>query len=314
MIENKIKTNFPLAQFSTFKIGGPAEFFVELETKEEVEEAWNWAKEKNVDVTVLGGGSNVLISDNGIKGLVIKLHNQKLEFSNNEVLCGAGVIVWDLVARAFEKDLSGIEWSIGIPGSVGGAIRGNAGAHGGSYDKVIQSVLVFDSVTSEWKTFENKDCGFEYRSSRFKTEPHYIIWEVNLKLSKIENKSEVEKIILDYKKYRTDSQPKEPSAGCIFKNLFISDIEAANPELAKQIIEAGKVRGGKVGAGYLVEKLGLKGAKLGGAQVSEKHANFIVNSNNAKASDVHELAQDVKTQVFSTFNIPLEEEVQLLGF
>ena len=147
MIEEKIKNNYPLANFSTFKIGGPAEYFVELETKEEVEEAWIWAKEKNIPITILGGGSNVLISDNGVKGLVIKLHNQTLECNDTEIVCGAGVVVKELVEKAFENDLSGIEWSIGIPGSVGGAIRGNAGAHGGSYDTAVDSVLVFDSLT-----------------------------------------------------------------------------------------------------------------------------------------------------------------------
>jgi UDP-N-acetylmuramate dehydrogenase len=200
MIENKIQTNIPLAQFSTFKIGGPAEFFVELETKEEVEQAWAWAKEKNVPITILGGGSNVLISDTGVRGLVIKLHNQKLESNGNEIICGAGVVVKELVEKAFEKNLSGIEWSIGIPGSVGGAIRGNAGAHGGSYDKVIESVLAFDSVTHEWETFQNKDCGFEYRSSRFKIEPHYIIWELVLRLQATEDKSATQKALDEYKK------------------------------------------------------------------------------------------------------------------
>ncbi len=314
MIEEKIKNNYPLANFSTFKIGGPAEYFVELETKEEVEEAWIWAKEKNIPITILGGGSNVLISDNGVKGLVIKLHNQTLECNDTEIVCGAGVVVKELVEKAFENDLSGIEWSIGIPGSVGGAIRGNAGAHGGSYDTAVDSVLVFDSLTHEWKTFENKDCAFEYRSSRFKTEPHYIIWELHLRLQATGDKSEAQKLIDQYKKYRIDSQPKEPSAGCMFKNLFIADIANVNPQLATNIESAGKVRGAKVGAGYLVELLGLKGQQMGGAQVSEKHANFIVNTNNAKAADVKALAAKVKEEVFQKYKVSLEEEVQFLGF
>lgn len=312
MINEKIQNNYPLKDFSTFKIGGPAEYFVIVENDAEVEEAWAWAKEHNLTVTVLGGGSNMLISDAGVKGLVVKLEHLNLEVEKNVISCGASVKAWDTAAAAYEAGLSGIEWSVGIPGSIGGAIRGNAGAHGGSFDKVVLSVKVFDTEKCEWKTFENADCQFAYRQSRFKLEPHYIIWEIKLALIP-GDKAVIKEAMDGYVQYRVECQPKEPSAGCIFKNLFIKDIEIANPSLAKEIEAAGKVRGGKIGAGYLVERLGLKGLKLGGAMVSNMHANFIVNSDAASANDVRMLADKIKRDIQAEFNIRLEEEVQYIG-
>ncbi len=314
MIKNKIKENYPLAQLSTFKIGGNAQYFVELETRDEVEAAWAWAREHRLPVTVLGGGSNILINDEGVKGLVVKVHNSKLEFADEKIICGASVQVWDLAEAALEKSLSGIEWSIGIPGSMGGAIRGNAGAHGGSFDKVVESVVVYDSEKNCWVDYHKDDCDFRYRSSRFKTEPHFIVWDVLLRLKASEDKIAMEKIMAEYKNYRVTSQPKEPSAGCIFKNLFAADVEKINPELFKRAQTDGKIRGGKIGAGYLIEQLGLKGEELGGAKISEKHANFIVNANNAKAIDVHSLSQKTKQSVREAFKIDLEEEIQFIGF
>ena len=314
MISEKLKENYPLAQLSTFKIGGNAQYFVELETRDEVEAAWAWAREHRLPVTVLGGGSNILINDDGVKGLVVKVHNSILEFNDEKIVCGASVQVWDLAEAALEKSLSGIEWSIGIPGSMGGAIRGNAGAHGGSFDTVVESVVVYDSEKNCWQEYLKTDCDFKYRSSRFKTEPHYIIWEALLRLAPSEDKSVMEKAMAEYKNYRITSQPKEPSAGCIFKNLFADDVKIASPELFARAEAEGKIRGGKIGAGYLIEQLGLKGEELGGAKISEKHANFIVNANNAKALEVHLLSQKTKQSVRKAFNIELEEEIQFIGF
>jgi len=195
MIQNKIKQNYPLAELSTYKIGGPAEYFLQAESQEEIEEAFAFAKAQNLPVTILGGGSNILINDQGVKGLVIKLHNQEIEIKGDEVLCGAGVEVKTIAELAFEKNLSGIEWSIGIPGSMGGAIRGNAGAHGGSFDQVVELVRVFDCEKFLWVDCMPEDCGFAYRSSRFKTEPHYIIWEVQLRLKATEDKTAMEKVM-----------------------------------------------------------------------------------------------------------------------
>ncbi len=313
MFSEQLKQNYPLADLSTFKIGGNAEYFAELTTKEEVEAAFAWAKEQGLAITVLGGGSNILISDAGVKGLVVRPHNQILEFSEISCVCGTSIEVWHLAEAAFDKTLSGIEWSIGIPGSVGGAIRGNAGAHGGSFDKVVDRVIVFDAENFSWHSFAKEECAFTYRTSRFKLEPHYIIWEIHLSLS-AGDRNMMKQAMDEYREYRRTSQPKEPSAGCIFKNLFAVDVEKQNADLYQQALSDNKVRGGKIGAGYLVQRLGLKGLSNGGAKISEQHANFIVNADHASSEDVSGIIALVKDKVKNQFNIELEEEVQRLGF
>lgn len=314
MFSEQLKQNYPLADLSTFKIGGNAEYFAELTTKEEVEAAFAWAKEQGLPITVLGGGSNILINDAGVKGLVVRPHNQILEFSEQTCICGTSIEVKQLAEAAFDKALSGIEWSIGIPGSVGGAIRGNAGAHGGSFDKVVDRVVVFDAENFSWHSFAKEECAFTYRTSRFKLEPHYIIWELHLRLTATVDKSSMEEKMNEYREYRRTSQPKEPSAGCIFKNLFAADVEKQNKDLYEQALADNKVRGGKIGAGYLVQSLGLKGLSNGGAKISEQHANFIVNANHASSEDVATIIATVKDRVKEQFHIELEEEVQRLGF
>jgi len=309
---NKIQNNYLLKELSTFKIGGPAEYFISVETKEDLEEAWTWARENNLKITLLGGGSNILVSDKGVKGLVIKLDNKKFNLDNEEIICEASARVWDIAQLAADNSLTGIEWAIGIPGSIGGAVRGNAGAHGGSFDKAVSKVIVFNSTDNSWQEFNNEQCGFAYRHSIFKQKPEFIIWQIVLKLLK-GDQEKINEAVKSYRQYRSECQPKEPSAGCIFKNLFFDDIKKANPDLAKEIEAANKSRGGKVGAGYLVEKLNLKGTCLGDAQVSEMHANFIVNKGVATAADVRGLVQKIKSEVKRSFNIDLEEEVQYLG-
>lgn len=313
MIKEKIQANYPLAPLSTFKIGGNAEYFVEVNSREEVEEAWAFAKANNLVITLLGGGSNVLINDQGIKGLVVKLNNYKLILEGTNVVCGASINVWDVSRFAAENSLTGLEWAIGIPGSIGGAVRGNAGAHGGSFDKVILKVIAFDSLKQEWLELSNQGTHFSYRQSIFKEQPHYIIWQAELKLMP-SDKTTINETIIEYKKYRENLQPKEPSAGCIFKNFFLADIAKVNPALAKVLEENGKVRAGKVGAGYIIELLNLKGFSYGGAKISPQHANFIVNYDKASCQDVLTIINEVKRASKTKFNLDFIEEVQLLGF
>jgi UDP-N-acetylmuramate dehydrogenase len=314
MVTEKIKQNFPLAPLSTYKIGGAAEYFIAAKEKRDLEEAFAFAKEHNLNVTVLGGGSNILISDEGVKGLVIKLEHLGLDLHDNIVRCGSGVEVKTVAELALENSLSGIEWSIGIPGSMGGAIRGNAGAHGGSFDTVVESVIVFEADSFVWAELKPNDCHFAYRHSLFKEKPNWIVWEILLRLEATEDKSAMEKKMEEYREYRKTSQPKEPSAGCIFKNFFASDIEAVNKELFARAEADKKIRGGKIGAGYLIEQVNLKGTISGGAQISKQHANFLVNKNNAKAADVLALIKLIKERVKEEFGVDMEEEVQYLGF
>ncbi len=313
MINSKVEKNYPLAELSTYKIGGAAEYFIAVENKVDLPEVVQWATEQVLPITILGGGSNILINDTGVQGLVIKIANDTIDIKDEKMICGAGSEVKQVAETAFEYELSGIEWSIGIPGGMGGAIRGNAGAHGGSFDKVVTSVEIFDMKSGTFKEVSNSDCGFQYRHSLFKDDTSLIVWEINMQLQK-GNKVEMEKAMEEYREYRRQSQPKEPSAGCVFKNLLVTDVQKINPDVVAMAEADGKVRGGKIGAGYLIQKLGLRGYQVGGAMISDKHANFVPNTGTAKASDVIEIMSYVRQKVKEAYGIEIEDEVQLIGF
>lgn len=312
-IENQIRKNFPLAEFSTYKIGGPAEYFIAVSDTETLKAAIQWAKEKKQLITILGGGSNILISDQGITGLVIKLDNNQVEMQGMTMLIGANAEVRVVAEKALQEKMSGIEWSIGIPGSMGGAIRGNAGAHGGSFDQVVTKILAFNIETLEFLYLDNNACQFAYRHSIFKENTSWVVWEIYLELleGKIEDMTQA---MEEYQEYRRTSQPKEPSAGCVFKNLLVCDVKQVNPSVVAMAEADGKVRGGKIGAGYLIQKLGLKGYCVGGAKISEKHANFVVNYNMATAQDIVDIMDYVRVKVEDNYGIKLENEIQYLGF
>lgn len=312
-IEKNIARGVSLASLSTYQIGGAAEFFIAVKTVEELQAAVSWAQVQKQPITILGGGSNILINDNGVAGLVIKLANDNLEIKGESVTSGASTTVREVAEAALTHGLTGIEWSIGIPGSMGGAIRGNAGAHGGSFDQVVTEVTVFDTKALDFKTFAPTDCHFLYRHSRFKDTEQYVIWEIRLMLRPGEEAVMTEQME-EYRAYRRTSQPQAPSAGCVFKNLLVSEIEASNPEVVAMAEADHKIRGGKIGAGYLIEKLGLMGYRIGKAEISPQHANFVVNLGQAQAQEVREIMKHVQKQVSTHYHIDLEPEIQLVGF
>jgi len=284
---NKIKENVLLSPYTSFKIGGLARYFVEVENKEEIIKAVEFASDKNLPFFVLGGGSNLLISDQGFDGLIILIRNQGLIVRDSLITAQAGVRLSDLVSNSLKAELTGLEWAIGIPGTLAGAIRGNAGAFVHSISESVKQVEV---LNQEFKvvSFGNKACQFGYRDSIFKKNKD-IILSAQLELKK-GDKEESQVIIVKYLKQRKQKQPLEyPSAGCIFKN-------------PKPLVTA-----------RLIEQVGLKGKKIGGAMISEKHANFIINLDQAKAEDVIKLIKLVKQAVKEKFDIELEEEIQYLG-
>lgn len=312
-IRQKIKEKVILAPFTTFKIGGPAKFYIEIKSKDDLSDVFDWAKENKEKVFILSGGSNVLINDNGIDGLVIKIKNDDIALRCERLECGAGVVLSRAVNMASSSSLTGLEWAVGIPGSIGGAIRGNAGAFGSSIADKVETVNIFNAKKRKFEIFSNKDCKFNYRESIFKENHNFIIWKVILKLAK-GNINEIKKLTAKYINHRASFQPKLPSAGCVFKNLDLSYIEECNKELADCIIEDGAVKEGKVGAGWIIDKVGLKGKTIGGAKVSLEHANFIVNTGNANSGEVTMLISYIKQQVRNILKIQLREEVQYLGF
>ena len=311
-IKDKIKKDIPLAPLTTFKIGGPAKFFIEVKTKEELTEALEWAKKNDEKIYFLGGGSNLLISDDGLPGLVIKFVNREAVNLSPRFHCGAGASLAYVISLTRGVGLSGLEWGFGIPmATIGGSIRGNAGAFGLNTGDVVETVEAYNIKKNRFETFSHKDCEFGYRSSIFKTNPDLIVWEATLKLRPAPAE-EINAMVDNNLKKRDSGQPRLPSAGSVFKNLFFDDILRINPSLAEFLQEQGAVKGGKVGAGFLIDQRGLKGKTIGGAKISLEHANFIVNTGRATSKDVLELIKLVKEEIKFRFKIDLEEEIVVL--
>jgi len=297
----------PLKKYTTFKIGGPAKFFVVVKNKAQLFKAVKAAVDLKIPFTILGGGSNVLIADKGIDGLVIKLEGGETEIKGGRIKVFAGNLLGGFVREAVKSGFAGLEFVANIPGTVGGAVFGNAGAYGhgvGDFVDEVEVIVVDDEVGL--KILTKEECGFAYRESIFKKNKNWIISEVTFALAKEAGGEEkLAEIDAEWKK-RLCSQPLDlPSAGCSFKNLLYSD------DLKR--FEAWAVKG-KLPAAKFIEEAGLKGKKIGGAMVSDKHANFILNFDNATADDVVQLISFVKTKVRDEFNVQLEEEVQYVGF
>jgi UDP-N-acetylmuramate dehydrogenase len=298
-----------LAPFTYFKIGGPARFFVEVHSEEELADALTFAQEKNIPFWILGGGSNVLIADEGLPGLVIRILFDAIEFTSlpaeqagfnlvNLVRVGAGVTMARAVAASTAAGLTGLEWAIGIPGTIGGSVRGNAGCFGSEIKDVIQHVNVLEFPISNFQFLSkfqipNSKCQFQYRESVFKRNPNLIVLSATLQLRKGDPEKS-KRLIAHYAQERTEKQDiGEKCAGCIFKNSIAED-------------------GTVIHAGKLIDTAGCKSLQVGGAMVSQKHANYFINHGAATAADVLALIEQVKERVRNQHNITLKEEIQIL--
>lgn len=312
-IDEKIQNNVPLAEFTTFKIGGPARFFIVIETRDELVDIFNWIEEKKVKYVILSGCSNVLVSDDGFDGLAIMIKNNDAVVKGDRVDCGAGTNLGRVVTSTISNCLTNMEWAVGIPGSVGGAVRGNAGAFGESISENIETVEVYNTKDKKFETLSRRECEFAYRSSKFKTDTNYIVWRALLRFKK-GILQETQKKISEYNNHRSGTQPNLPSAGCIFKNIILKDLDIENNLILKRMGIEEHAKGGKVGAGWLIDKADLRGKRIGGAKISLEHANFIVNTSNATADDVAILISFVKQKVREKFKIQLFEEVSYIGF
>jgi len=302
-----IKANISLECFTTFRIGGPADWFYQAKTMNELVEAVRAARELRINYFILGGGSNLLISDRGFRGLVIAVRDRNYELQRTKILAAAGIPIRQLLEIASENSLGGLEFMAGIPGTLGGAIRGNAGAWQESIGNRVRRVKVLTNE-NEIRWLSHDDCQFEYRQSRFKKRGG-IILQAELKLEKA-NKEKIEKKAKENLSKRL-SQPKNPSAGCIFINP-----RQHLPLVSSAHFSHGSMRGeaSHFSAGKLIESCGLKGRKIGDAQISVKHANFIVNLGKARAEDVLQLIELAQATVQKKFGIRLEIEICLVGF
>ncbi len=271
----------------------------------------------------MGNGSNILVSDAGFNGLVTRIKDQELRIKDEKIYAGAGAVISKIVNESVIGGLTGLEWAIGIPGTLGGAIYGNAGAFGHSISESVESVEVFNAKDLTSVTLTNSECKFDYRNSIFQPkadqpmadkEKRYVILKATLKLAKGDVKKSREQI-KEYLKKRQGRHPIGPSAGSVFKNPSINENQKAFQKILLRFPEAEKFKTtGKIPAGWLIEELGLLGKRIGGAMISKEHGNFIINVGNAKATDVIMLVSIIKQKVRVNFGIQLQEEIQYVGF
>ncbi|MFH1631514.1 MAG: UDP-N-acetylmuramate dehydrogenase [bacterium] len=307
---DRLKQDEPLSKHLNFRIGGPAKWFVEVLTLEEIQHALKIAHDAEVPTFVLGGGSNILASDNGFDGLVIKIAMREISVVDDRVVADAGAIT-SLVARASaDAGLAGFTWAVSLPGTIGGAVRGNAGCFAGEMRDAVEKVEVWQK--GKIVELTNDDLQFGYRESAIKHSDD-IVLKVTLKLE-AGNPDDLKRELTDALENRKSSQPQgASSAGCIFKNFDFTQ-EAQIDQLRQQVaIPEQMMQGKRVSAGWIIDQLGLKGERVGDASISTEHGNFIVNHGNATSADVKSLIDKIKTEALNRFGIELTEEVQYLG-
>ena len=285
--KDKIFTNELMSKHTSFKIGGPAEIFVKINNVEELKLIIKISKQAEVPITVVGNGSNLLVSDDGIRGIVLKIEFDKIEIEESGKLkVGSGVKLAFLAQKCLKEKLKGFEFASGIPGTIGGAIRMNAGAHGSEMKDIVKKITCM-TRDGKIQVISNEEAKFEYRNSIF-SQNDYIILEAEIQLRK-GNPEEIRSKMDEYATYRKEKQPIEyPSAGSTFK------------------------RGNDFITAKLIDECGLKGYQIGGAQVSEKHAGFIINKGNATAEDVKQLMKYVEEQVYNKFGKKIEAEIEII--
>jgi UDP-N-acetylmuramate dehydrogenase len=286
----KVLMNEPLANHTTMKIGGPADLLVEPTSIDGLEKTMNLIRKESLNWRAIGRGSNLLVSDKGIEGVVIKLGEglDSLEINETEITVGGGYPVIKLATVLSRKGIAGLEFAAGIPGSIGGAVYMNAGAHRSDMSHIVKKAYVlFEDGTFEW--LSNDQLKFSYRTSILQNERPGICVETILKLHE-GNPDDIKRELQKNKDYRRETQPWNfPCAGSIFRNPL--------PHYA----------------GHLIEQAGLKGYQLGGAQISNMHGNFIVNKDHATAKDVRDLIEYIQKQIKEKFNVDLHTEVEIIG-
>ncbi|MGG4490614.1 UDP-N-acetylmuramate dehydrogenase [Metabacillus idriensis] len=286
----KVVQNEPLAKHTTIKIGGPAEIFVEPKSIENLKKTMEIVTEGGVPWRAIGRGSNLLVGDAGINGVVIKLGKglDHLEVDGDTITAGGGYSLIKLTTVISKQGLSGLQFAGGIPGSVGGAVYMNAGAHGSDMSKIlVKAHILFEDGTMEWLTAEELE--FSYRTSLLQKKRPGICLEAVLKLEK-GNREEIVAELQKNKDYRRETQPWDhPNCGSVFRNPL--------PHYA----------------GQLIQESGLKGYQIGGAKISDLHGNFIVNTGNATAKDVLDLIDFVKKTIYEKHAVKMETEVEIVG-
>lgn len=287
-----VKPQVPLASLTSFRVGGPAEWYVAPRTLEELQASFEWAAAQELPVTLLGAGSNLLVSDRGLSGLVVgtrRLRYTQFDSETGQVTVGAGEPLPRLAWQAADRGWSSMEWAVGIPGTVGGAVVMNAGAHGGcTADSLVSAeVLLPDGTT---RTLTKQDLRYRYRTSALQGKD-WLVTQATFQLQPGFDAAIVTAATAAHLKHRRTTQPYHlPSCGSVFRN--------PNKDYK---------------AGWLIEQAGLKGHQIGGAQIAQRHANFILNCGGATASDIFQLIRHAQQQVAQGWSLYLEPEVKILG-
>lgn len=286
--QDNVLYNEKMSKHTSFKIGGIAECYIKVNSIEELQEVLKISNKNNIPLTIIGNGTNILVKDKGIKGIVAKINIKNIKINeDSKVVVGAGNTLAEISQILKKNALTGFEELSGIPGTIGGAVRMNAGAHGKEIKDVLLSATVLD-YQGNIKKFENSQIQFEYRNSIFSREK-YIILEAELQLQK-GNEEEIASKMQEYANWRKEKQPLEyPNAGSTFK------------------------RGEDFITAALIDQCGLKGYTVGGAQISNKHAGFIINTGEAKASEVLELIEIAQKEVFKKFGKEIKLEIEVIG-
>ena len=285
--KERVLQNELMSKHTTFKIGGPADLLINVKNIEELKYILDTAKKNNINCFVIGNGSNLLVKDKGIRGIVINLEMNEIKVLGNKIEAESGALISRVSMIAKENNLSGLEFAYAIPGTVGGAVYMNAGAYGGEMRDIVESTTYLNE-NLEVKTINNEEHGFNYRKSIFETNKGIIL---NTTLSlKSDDAKKIEEKMQKNLNSRKEKQPLEfANAGSTFKR-------------GKNFITA-----------KLIEDAGLKGKKIGGAMVSTKHSGFIINTGNATAKDILELAEHVKQTIKEKFDKQIELEIKVLG-
>jgi UDP-N-acetylmuramate dehydrogenase len=302
-----LSARFPLARCTRFAIGGEADLYAEAGSADALAAALTAARDSSIDIAVIGDGTNLVVSDDGFRGLALRYRAGRIACAGNSVSADAGASLDALVDFTVERGLEGLETLAGIPGSVGGAVYGNAGAYGHSISERIASIRFFDG--SQVRTLDNSDCRFRYRESVFKSHKQWVILAAELRLDPAD-KAALRRIAGGIVEARNRKFPPTlQCAGSIFKNLLLPDLPAG----AAAQVPASTVREGKVPAAWFLDVVGAKGAQRGGIRVADYHANLIYNADGGSAADLCALIGELKARVLERFGLELEEEVQYVG-
>lgn len=320
----EFKENVSLSEFSNYKIGGSARFFFAPKDLGDIENAVAEAKNKKLPIFILGGGTNLLLDDQGFDGTVIKPELCGIEHKGDAIVAGSGTTIAQLLDYSIAHSFSGLEWAGGLPGTLGGAIRGNAGCFGGEIKDVVALVQSFDMKSMKMIDRSAADCAFGYRDSFFKKNGGEIILSATLRFTRGDQK-EIAQAIQEKIEHRKKHHPLEyPNIGSIFKNVSLASIHPQGSISYDQAVKdlMLEFRGSHfsiktdpfpvISTAKLISESGLRGVSFGGAMISPKHPNFIVNTLHASSEDVKNLITLAKTTVAQKFGVELEEEIQMV--